>query len=98
MSEDRFRKKKTPYSAGENGHAYSCDCAPCANHRALRVARIMAKLPKESLATLTEDRTVYVRAHFRRGHRHLSHYPNTKKAVRDTLRQLIQRLRPQTKP
>ncbi len=77
-----------PYSAGFNGHAFTCDCVKCAAIRA-KVARKRAA----SVAPTTYDRTVYVReyvvrSHMRRNPNHLGNFPVTFKAVIKMLKDL----------
>lgn len=76
-------KRPAPYSVGFNGHAYCCDCLPCARMRAKRVTDY-TQVPFLG-GDVTPEKTVFVRAHFRRGKNHLSRFPNTHRLVKAAL-------------
>lgn len=83
-----------PYGMGVNGHANCCDCTACADVRATYVAKTAgyANLGGH----VHSSRTVYVgaymvRAHFRKNPRHLTKFPNTKKAVQAAITRALSR-------
>jgi hypothetical protein len=71
--------KSPDYSVGYGGHARCCECRGCLK---LRVAAIVAETKRrmELVPTADEDRTIFVRAHFRRG-KHLTKMPKTRKML-----------------
>ncbi len=73
-------RKAKPYSVGFMGHAKVCDCEDCAVHRAGESLRMWKEYGAK--AEIDPEKTVFVRAFWRKQAGHLRTKPNTLKALR----------------
>lgn len=74
-----------PYAAGFHGHAKCCDCERCAASRVAAVEKLWRQNGRYA-APRSSDATIFVRSHFRRGKKHLSRFPNTKRFMRELVK------------
>jgi hypothetical protein len=74
-----------PYATGYNGHARVCDCEQCAAARVYTVEKLWRANGRYA-EPKSPDATIFVRSHFRRGTKHLAKFPNTKRFMRDLLK------------
>lgn len=81
---------RKPYSLGFNGHAKSCDCNACAKSRAKFTAEAWEKNGAYA-EPKTPDATVFVNSYFRRQSNHLKKLPNSRKAVRDLVAEILRK-------
>lgn len=77
--EEEISKTK-PWALGFNGHARICDCVPCTGMRVAAFKKYYSESTKPPLMP-DKERTVFVRAHWRKQPNHLTRFPRFKKAL-----------------
>lgn len=81
-----------PYSLGFKGHAKSCDCDKCAEHRTQQTMELW-KANGSYATPKSVDATIFVRSYFRRSPNHLKKYPKARRAMRGLVRSIKARAR-----
>ena len=69
-----------PWAVGFDGHARSCDCKTCTPQR-MRAFKSYYEASSRPPLMPDQDRTVFVRAHWRKQKNHLNRFPLFKKAL-----------------
>jgi len=75
-----------PYAMGHHGHARCCDCIRCAETRAMMKLAEWQKYG--GVAEADPEKTVFVRAYWRKQPGHLRNYPQTLKRLQRLLKTL----------